>query len=134
MVDASALVKYLLEEDGLLKVGPFIREKRPLYSIDHLLKECFNALWKHCYIRRAVDLDTVQRVAKELMRLVDTGVIVLEDERSYLEKAMEVSLRTGIAVYDALYIAQALQYGELLTADRKQADVARLMGIHVHLV
>ncbi len=134
VIDASALVKYLLEEDGLQRVGPFIHGKRPLYSVDHVLKECLNALWKHCYLRRVLGVDTVMNIVRGLMKLVDTGVIVLEDERKYLEEALEISLRTGITVYDALYVAQALRYRELLTADRGQAEVARSMGIHVYLV
>jgi len=99
-----------------------------------LLKECLSAFWKHYYIKRAVDLSTVSNIVRGLMKLIDTGVIVLEDERNYLEKAMEVALKTGITIHDALYIAQELRYGELLTADKKQANAAQQMGVHVHLV
>lgn len=46
VIDASALSKYVLKEEGWEEVRRFVRERRPLYSVDHVLKECFNAIWK----------------------------------------------------------------------------------------
>ncbi|WP_194840486.1 type II toxin-antitoxin system VapC family toxin [Hyperthermus butylicus] len=40
----------------------------------------------------------------------------------------------GVTLYDALYIAQARRKGELLTSDRKQAEIASRNGIKVYLV
>jgi predicted nucleic acid-binding protein len=37
-------------------------------------------------------------------------------------------------VYDALYIAQAENYGEILTSDEKQGEIARKLGIKVHKI
>ncbi len=134
VVDASALVKYVLGEEEWRRISFFVRERRPLYSVDHVLKESFNAIWKHTYIRRVIDAETALRLAKHLRRLVETEVIVLEDESMYLDKALEIALNNGITVYDALYIAQALRYGELLTCDEKQAEVAQRLGVKVYLV
>lgn len=44
VVDASALIKYLLHEDGWEQVSIYLRERRPLYTVDHVLKECSNAI------------------------------------------------------------------------------------------
>ncbi len=44
VIDASTLVKYLLREDGWIRVSQYIRERRPLYTVDHALKECANAV------------------------------------------------------------------------------------------
>ena len=44
VVDASALAKYILREEGWKGVGSFIKEKKPLYSLNHLIKEVGNAI------------------------------------------------------------------------------------------
>ncbi len=49
------------------------------------------------------------------MELFDSGVIALEPERYYLRDALTIALRSGITVYDSLYVAQATVKGPLLT-------------------
>ena len=44
VIDASSLAKYVLHEENWEKVGKFIKKRRPLYSIDHIIKEVGNAL------------------------------------------------------------------------------------------
>lgn len=44
VIDASSLAKYVLYEKDWEKVGKFIKEGRPLYSIDYIIKEAGNAL------------------------------------------------------------------------------------------
>ena len=51
VVDASALAKYALREEGWEVVAGYLKGARPLYSVDHLLKEVANALWKHARAR-----------------------------------------------------------------------------------
>jgi len=52
----------------------------------------------------------------------------------YVEPALRIALERGVTLYDSLYIAQARRYGELLTSDRGQAEVAAELGVRVHLV
>jgi len=57
---------------------------------------------------------------------------VLEPELDYLEGAFTLSITYGITVYDALYVALALERNlPLLTLDEKQKRVATTLGIHV---
>ena len=42
---------------------------------------------------------------------------------------MRTALQSRVTVYDALYIAQALSKGELLTADSRQAEAAKRLGV-----
>lgn len=58
------------------------------------------------------------------MNLFKTKVIIIEPENEYLNKALQISLNYGITLYDSLYLAQAQEYGELLTSDEKQATSA----------
>ncbi len=133
VIDASALVKYILHEEHWEDISKFIREKRPLYSVDHIAKEVCNALWKH-YIRGIVSKDIVFKLMKAFMKLVQTEVIILEPEYRYLYTALEIAIEHKLPLYDTLYVAQAKHYGELLTSDKEQAEVAKELGIEVYLV
>ncbi len=134
MVDASALVKYVLHEEGWDQISRYLKERRPLYSVDHVVKEVVNAIWKHCYLRKLIDAATALELFRKLMKLIETQVIMVEPEIMYLQKALEISLNSGLPIYDALYIAQAERYGEILTSDEKQARVARTLGVVVHYI
>ena len=131
VIDASALTKYLLREEGWHVVERFL--ERGACSVDHIVKEVANAIWKHSVVRGVIDTDLAIEIYKALKKLV-SDVIVLEPQEEYLDKAMEIALQNKVTVYDALYIAQASYKGELLTADRQQAAIARRLGIVVHEV
>jgi predicted nucleic acid-binding protein len=64
-------------------------------------------------------------------RLVDSQVIILENELKHLKRTLKIALEHDITVCDALYIAQAENYGEILTSDEKQGEIARKLGIKV---
>ncbi|RLF24994.1 MAG: PIN domain nuclease [Thermoprotei archaeon] len=132
VIDASALAKYVLHEENWHIISSYIRKTRPLYSVDHVVKEVGNAIWR-CHLRRIIGREDAIRLYNGLLRLVETGVIILESEMEYVKKALEIALEHGITLYDSLYVAQAMKYGELLTSDVKQAEVASKMGIKVYL-
>jgi predicted nucleic acid-binding protein len=54
VVDASALAKYLLREEGWEEVSRYVRTMRPLYSLEHVLKEVTNAVWRDASTRKVV--------------------------------------------------------------------------------
>ncbi len=134
VIDASSLVKYVLHEEGWREVKDILEKFKPLYSIDHLAKEALNALWKHSFLHKAIDPTTVLEFYQKLNKLFETGVIVLESEGTYLGQALRIALENGVTIYDALYIAQSLRYGELLTSDEKQGKVASKLGVKVYIV
>jgi len=134
VIDASTLTKYVLHEEGWELVSMYIRKVRPLYSLDHIMKEVGNAIWKHCYLRKIIKQDEAIKLYQALLKLIETGVIVLEPEMNYLKTALQIALEQGITLYDSLYLAQARKLGELLTSDEKQAEVATKLNIKVHLI
>ncbi len=134
VIDASALIKYILHEENWEEIGMYIREMKPLYSIDHILKEAGNAIWKHHYLRKSIDAITAQKLMKKIVKLTKTQVIILEPESQYMLRALEIALKYKITFYDSLYLAQAQRIGELLTSDRKQAEVADKLNIKTYLV
>jgi predicted nucleic acid-binding protein len=134
VIDASAIVALILMEKGYEKVSEIIRVEKPVYTVDHAIKEVANAIWKATYLKKVISNDSALKIYKGFIKLVETHIIRVENESRYIDKAMEIALRYGIPVYDALYIAQALIYGELLTFDQIQARIAKELGIRVHFV
>ena len=134
VIDASSLSKYVLHEEGWEEIGMFLKERKPLYSIDHILKEVGNAIWKYCFLKKIISQSYALKLYNALVKLIQTEVIVLEPEINYIKEALELALTHGITLYDSLYLAQAQKYGEILTSDTKQAEIAIKLGIRVHLI
>ncbi|RLF02439.1 MAG: PIN domain nuclease [Thermoprotei archaeon] len=127
------MVRYLLHEEGWSRVAEHLR-RGPLLSVDHLLKECGNAIWRHAYLCGAIDAGLARKLFRRLLRAVEAGVIMLEHEAAYLDEALRISLEHGIALYDNIYVAQALKAGALLTSDERQAEAAERAGAEVHFI
>ena len=131
MVDASALAKYLLREEGWRSVERYL--ERGVYSVSYVVKEVANAVWKHSVVHGRIDASLALELYRVLKMLIG-DVVVLEPQENYLDEAVRIAFENSVTVYDALYIAQALSKGELLTADTRQARVARMLGVVVHEV
>jgi len=112
MVDASALSAFLPREE---------RWRDPAGYLAYAVAARTGAL-------------TGQEAGKALsllLRMVG-GDLLLEPELKYLEKAFEISLAYSVTVYDALYIALALEKSlPLLTLDKEQRRVAGALGVRV---
>lgn len=127
VIDASTLAKYLLKEENWRDVEKYL--VKPIYSIDHIVKEVSNAIWKHAIIRKYISKNMALAIYNVLKKFIDEEIIVLESQEKYVDKSFNIAVENGITVYDAMYIAQALKYGELLTSDKKQAEVAKKLNI-----
>lgn len=128
VVDASALIAFILREDGWEKLADFMSMTM---SVDHSVKEFYNAVWKAVRVRGVLSVDEGRR-AVELFKRYREKNMVLEPGDKYLDVALEISLNHGLTVYDSLYIALALSNRKpLLTLDAKQRDVARRLGVEV---
>jgi len=128
VIDASALVAYLLREEGHDIVREYM--ERGVASIELVVKEVLNAVYI-AYRRGRVSREHVDIVFTALQKLLE-NVIELVDQKPLLKQALEISLSTGTTIYDALYIALARQRkSPLLTRDREQAKAAREVGVEV---
>ena len=134
VIDASSLAKYLLNEKGWKSVRSILESRSPLYSVDLIVKEVSNVIWKCCKVTRVIGEAQAKLLFGALMELVNGGVVVLEPETRYIERAFTISLTENIAVYDSLYIALAEKLGELVTSDEMQASVAEKYGVKPFLV
>lgn len=128
VIDASALAKYLLREPGYDSVEKHLLEGT--YSVDHVVKEVANALWKHAVIHRKIPPERARELYRALTMLIEGGHVVIEPQDKYMREAFEMALTCRITVYDALYIAQAKARGaKLLTSDKVQLAAAEKLGV-----
>ncbi|MEM2170048.1 MAG: type II toxin-antitoxin system VapC family toxin [Candidatus Bathyarchaeia archaeon] len=126
MVDSSALIAFFLREEGWRSIAKYIIQT---ISVDLALKEFYNALWKSVNIRKHISLDDA-KILNLFQSYIEKNMLI-ESEIKYLDKAFKIALDHNITVYDALYVAQALQHGKpLLTLDQTQREVARKLEIN----
>ncbi len=129
-IDASTLAKFILREENWEKVYEVLSKET--ISVDHVVKEVANAIWKHYSIYKACSLDVAVKRFQLLRKIIDEELVSLESELKYLDKAFEIAAQNDISVYDALYIAQAITRSiPLATSDKRQADIAEKIKVQV---
>lgn len=132
VIDASSLAKYILKEEGWLNVEEHL--VKGVYSINHVVKEVANAIWKHVIIYGRINKDIGMTLYMQLKKLIKENIVILEPQNLYIDKAIEIALKHKITIYDSLYIAQALKHGELLTSDEKQGEIAKKYNVKIHYI
>jgi predicted nucleic acid-binding protein len=127
VVDASILTSFILMEHGYEKITAYIRDSM---SLDHILKEAGNAIWK-AYIKGYIaERDASERFLN-LIKLT-RHVMKLINETELIGEAGEIAIKNKISLYDSLYIALALrEKAKLLTLDSVQAEAAERCGVEV---
>jgi predicted nucleic acid-binding protein len=122
VIDASVLIKaYVPEilsdkaEDVLARVA---EGELALLAPDLLYPETGNILWKkhrlHELARAEVD---------EIVDAISALPIRIEASRPVMPLAVAIAMRSGITVYDAMYVAVARIYEtRMITADRKLVE------------
>jgi len=132
VIDASSLSKYILKEENWVEIEKYLL--KDLYSVSHIVKEVANSIWKHTVIFKRFSQEEHIAAYQVLNKIISEEIIRIEGQEKYIDKAMNIAIENMITVYDSLYIAQALEYGELLTSDEKQAEIAEKLGIKVYYI
>ena len=84
--------------------------------------ECMNAYWKENKILKRFSVEKALELLEALVEAISVMEIVEPDDK----KVMEIALKESIPVYDALYIAAALEADAILvTEDQKLKNVAK---------
>ncbi|MBS7646059.1 MAG: type II toxin-antitoxin system VapC family toxin [Candidatus Bathyarchaeia archaeon] len=126
-IDASALLKFILREEGWRDVAEHLEEGTA--SIDLVIKESINAVLRRTW-RGQQSLEEASTMLGVLRELYPKAIKV-EDEDEYLEEATLIASNQKITIYDALYIALAKRRGiPLLTSDQRQAEAAEKEGVN----
>ena len=115
VLDASVLIKLFIEEPGSVEAVAAVESAEQLLAPDLLLAESSNILWKR--VQRG-ELDAT--VADELLTDILQMQIQYTPTRDLVEVALRLAIETKRTVYDALYLALAIQADAvLLTADER---------------
>lgn len=126
VIDSSALAKLLLKEEGWKRVEEIIVEKP--FTLDLAIKEVANAIWRRVVLLHDIDIEKVLTLLNHLLEL--KKVLRVEPQDQYIVQAFKIALENNIAVYDALFIAQAMiKKATLVTSDKRQFDVAQKLGV-----
>ena len=126
VIDASALTKFVLKEEGWEEVIPHL--KAGTVSVDLVVKEVANAVWKR-FRQEAVSLEEAKIILQALKEVMEKAVKI-EGELNYVDEAVKIAFSRNITIYDSLYIAMAKMKGlNLLTMDETQANVAATENI-----
>ena len=135
VVDSSAFIRFLIKEEGWERLIPYLNPGAEPCSVDLLIIETANAIWKYVERFKRIDENQGLNLLERVMKLVEEDVLRLESALSYLREAWKISLRYRITVYDSLFIAQARSLNvKLITSDRKQVEVAQDLGVETVLI
>lgn len=128
VVDASAIIAFFLREEGWMELSKYMVRT---VSIDHVVKEFYNAVWKAVIVYRRMSVEEAYRVI-DLFKSYLSRNMEVRAEEDYLDKALKIALENGVTVYDALYVALAVYEGKpLLTLDEKQRESSKKYGVTV---
>lgn len=110
IVDASVAFKWLVREEGADAAMALIGEE-DLIAPGLLMAEIGNALWKKQ--RRGELADTASFPAQ--LALVSSLLTIVEDA-AIMPSALALAIELDHAIYDCIYLALALQRGDILVS------------------
>ena len=118
VVDASVAVKWLVPEEHSSKALKFLESGQRLLAPDFLWIEIGNILWKKSR-RKEIAPENVPTVLGNFLSMP----VFVSESKKLLPSALDWAQESSISVYDALYIALAIdQDCSFVTADRKLYD------------
>jgi predicted nucleic acid-binding protein len=88
VIDASALAKFILKEEGWERVADFL--KAGTISVDHVMKETVNAIWKRL-IQGEISFEDAKSMF-EAMKEILSKAVVIENEIIILMKLLKYLL------------------------------------------
>lgn len=117
IVDSSVVAKWILPEPDSLDAQRLITEVagngERLIVVDLVFPEVANAIWKR-HRQRLITLEEARAFLAELTRIP----VVVEPASRLLRQAFEIAAKFDRAVYDALFVALAQDFGlDGITAD-----------------
>ena len=123
LIDSSVIVKFFSEEPGWEGLKGYLYT--PI-SIELSTKELSSALLKKVRSKQLEFGAAMQIIGRypNISRFIE--------QKRHLGKAFEIAYEHKISFYDSLFIAAAQEQGyELVTCDKRQAEVARKVRVKV---
>ena len=127
VIDSSIIAKFILRESGWKRVRDIV-SRRP-YTLELAVKEVANAIWRRATLIKDIGSEKALILLSDLLEL-KKKMLIVEPQDQYLTQALEIAIKEGITVYDALFIAQAIvKQATLVSSDRGQCQVAEKLGV-----
>ncbi len=129
VIDASALVAFCLNEDGLDRQRLKAHFLKGVISVDMIRVESANAILVSK--RRGVTKDDGVKLAlSSMLELSRNNIKLIPQDDELIFDAFEVSESTTLAIYDSLYLSLAKRMSaSLLSKDEGQMNAARSLGV-----
>jgi len=121
VIDASAALKLVLEEEGSDRARALMSGAEPLIAPDFLMLEAANvlAIMVRRGLMRAPD-------AQASLAVLDAAPITRMASAPHFAEAYRLAIGLSRSAYDCLYLAMALaEQAVLVTADRRFADAVQ---------
>ena len=123
VIDTSTIARFALREEGWERLIDYLREGT---TMPFAVVELGNVFWKRL-IKNRINEEAVI----DILEGFSTYYTLLSQNR-HLVSALKISKENRLPFYDRLFIAAAAGEGYgLVTCDRKQAEVARKLGVKV---
>ena len=115
------MAKFVTKEKGWEKITEILKDAE---TLDFALVEVSNVVWKKTVLTRELtEQDAIKAVT--IIRYLPQ-LLILNKSIDVIERAIEISMKEKIPIYDSLYIALAERKGsKLVTGDRKQHEIAK---------
>jgi predicted nucleic acid-binding protein len=133
VLDTSALMQAYVKDEYTFQVkallATLVGSTPPkLHLLDIAFAEAANVLWKRVYLHKRQSAEIARKSLLNLRALP----LIVHETNPLLNKALDLSLEHGLAVYDTLVVALARELSlPLITADRKQEKVALTTGVEL---
>lgn len=115
VVDASVSTKWLVDEEGTREARELLASEVLLIAPQLVLVEAGNAAWKK-WLRGEITEEHAKEIARTLPQLFDQ----LYENRSLVQRAVDISVELEHPVYDSLYLALCeVENAELVTDDAR---------------
>ena len=115
VVDANVAAKWFLPEQGARAAARLLSKRYRLIAPDLIRIEVANIMWKLAR-RGALSPDEAAQIVAQFQAMP----VQIHDSGPLLSSATEIALETNITVYDALYVALALEHDTAcITADQR---------------
>lgn len=129
VIDASALVAFCLNEEGLDRQRLKTHFREGVISVDLIRAESANAILVSK--RRGVTKDNAVKLAlSSMLELSRNNIKLIPQDDELISNAFEMSESMTLAIYDSLYLSLAKRMNaSLLSRDEGQVKAARSLGI-----
>ncbi|WP_202320399.1 type II toxin-antitoxin system VapC family toxin [Archaeoglobus neptunius] len=118
VLDSSVVVALFFREDASERAEEVVMRFPERYTVSQIYSEVANAAWKRVRIY-GEDAALVRRALEKAIDFVD-GVCEVVDAKKVLSAAFDLAISCGVTVYDALFLALAVELeAKLITLDRE---------------